>query len=211
MLMQKIKHKLNIYRRYIPWKKAGCIYIHVPKAAGTSISKSIYGRPLGHYTTCEIFEKFPKLFASAYKFSFVRNPWDRVLSAYRFAKIGRTESMGIYKPEQYAIPEFDSFESFVFDWLLIRDINKLDFVFQPQYKFLYSENGTLMVDFLGKLERLNNDIKTVEQVLGTNLVIPFANRTSRENNYRDAYKNTSLIEKVREIYLKDITLFNYEF
>ena len=209
--MHEIKHKLNLYRRYFSWKKAKCIYIHVPKAAGTSISKSIYGKTLGHYTATEICNKFPKLYYSAYKFSFVRNPWDRVLSAYRFAKVGRTESMGIHNPEQYDIPAFTTFESFVLEWLYGSNLEDLDFVFQPQYKFQFSKQGKLMVDYVGKVENIQSDIINIERKLGRRLNLTNANRTSAGVDYSEYYTNTNLIEAVKSLYKKDIKLFGYEF
>jgi glycosyltransferase involved in cell wall biosynthesis len=71
-----------------------CIFIHVPKVAGISINHAIYGITLGHYSVIEIPSKFPNLFSDSFTFALVRNAWDRLLSAYRFTKQGRTEIMG---------------------------------------------------------------------------------------------------------------------
>ena len=73
--------EINIYRRYISWKKAKCIFVHVPKAAGTSINYALYGRTLGHYTIEEIQSRFPKLVERLFVFSFVRHPYARLVSA----------------------------------------------------------------------------------------------------------------------------------
>lgn len=210
-LLYNLKYKLNLYRRYRFWKKEKCIYIHVPKAAGTSINKAIFGRTLGHYKATEIKSKFPILFAKTFKFSFVRNPWDRVLSAYKFAKMERTESMGMRNPEQYRIPEFDTFESFLSLWLVNQRVATLDFVFQPQVGFLYDFNDDLLIDFVGRLETLEEDIKVIEEKLSIKLKIPHSNSTSKDLNYRNEYKNDEMINIVRRIYHKDIETFGYEF
>lgn len=209
--MHKIKYNLNIYRRYSYWKKAKCIYIHVPKAAGTSINKAVFGRTLGHYKAKEIKCKFPILFSNLLVFSFVRNPWDRVFSAYKFAKIGRTESMGVRNLEQYLIPEFESFELFVTKWLILQDINNLDFIFQPQYSFLYDKNDVLLVDYIGKVETIETGIKHIESKLHKKFNILHANKTSKGVSYREAYVTNEMIEVIRDIYFKDIELFDYEF
>jgi len=210
-MFYQLKFKLNIYRRYVYWKKNKCIFIHVPKVAGTSINHAIYGRTLGHYSALEIKSKFPKLFSDSFTFSLVRNPWDRLLSAYRFAKQGRTETMGMKNSGQYQIPAFDSFESFVLEWLVNQNVDELDFVFQTQSRFLVGENGKLLPDYIGKLEDMEKDITNIETKLNRTLNISHANKTSVSSNYRDAYKTQEMIDIVGSLYSKDIELFGYEF
>lgn len=211
MNSKEIKHKINLYRRYSYWKKNGCIYIHIPKAAGTSLNKAIYGRTLGHYTASEIQSHFPKLFGKSFVFSFVRNPWDRVLSAYSFAKVGKTNSMGMYRPEQYKIPEFDSFERFLFEWLVKQELDKVDFVFQPQSKFIIDIHGRLLTDYVGKVEYLDVDIKHVEGKLDKKINVGRENVTSDRADYRDEYINNDMIELVRSLYQGDVDRFEYDF
>ena len=210
-MLFKIKEHLNIYRRYPHWKKQGAIFIHVPKVAGTSINKAIYGRTLGHYTAVEIKNKFPNLYNECFVFSFVRNPWSRAVSAYKFAKQGRTESMGVYKPEQYQIPEFETFERFVKEWLALRDINELDYIFQPQVRFLTDSNGEIIVDYVEKLENLANGIAEVEKNLNKKINVGRANSTSSADDYRSYYANQDLIDLIYKIYESDIQTFGYEF
>lgn len=210
-MFYKLKFKLNIYRRYTYWKKNKCIFIHVPKVAGTSINHALYGRTLGHYSALEIQSKFPQLFSDSFTFSLVRNPWDRLLSAYRFAKQGRTETMGMRNAQQYLIPEFDSFESFVLEWLAHKNVDELDYVFQTQSLFLVDENGQLLPDYIGKLEHLDEDIQNVETKINRTLAIPHVNKTSVSTSYRDAYKTQEMVDVVSTLYSRDIELFNYEF
>ncbi|WP_445004373.1 sulfotransferase family 2 domain-containing protein [Halomonas mongoliensis] len=210
--LMQLKRKINIYRRYRYWSSKKCIFIHVPKVAGTSINHALYGRTLGHYTAQEIRSTFPSLFENSFSFSFVRNPWGRLASAYRFAKAGRTETMGIYKPERYQIPEFESFERFVCEWLPRKNINKLDFVFQPQSRFVTNGSGGIIVDFLGKLERLDKDIKHVEKNINRSLAIPELNRTGKvDGDMRSLYVSNEMVDVVSRIYANDIELFNYSF
>lgn len=211
MNTKDVKHKINLFRRYTHWKRGGCIYIHIPKAAGTSLNKAIYGRTLGHYTADEIQSRFPKLFGKVFVFSFVRNPWDRVLSAYRFAKVGKTDSMGMYRPEQYQIPEFESFERFLFEWLAKQNVSKVDFVFQPQSKFVLGKEGKSIVDYIGKVESLDSDIRHVESVLGKSINVGRENMTSEKTDYRSAYINDDMVELVRSLYREDVDTFGYTF
>jgi hypothetical protein len=184
----------------------------VPKAAGTSVNHGLYGRTLGHYTSQQIQSRFPSLFLSSFTFSLVRNPWDRALSAYRFARIGRTESMGVNQPQQYEIPEFSSFERFVCDWLPSKDLSNCDFIFKPQYLFVCDQNMKVMVDHLGYVERLTETVCFLQDRLGRAIDVKMANATSAGmGSYRDAYTSNEMIEIVRSVYRDDIDLFGYEF
>lgn len=209
--ISNLRKKINIYRRYPHWKKQKAIFIHVPKVAGTSINKAIYGRTLGHYTALEIQTKFPKLYKNSYVFSFVRNPWSRAVSAYKFAKQGRTESMGVRNPKQYQIPEFETFERFVKEWLVKQDVNKLDYIFQPQVLFLTGSKGDVIVDYVEKLEHLASGITIVEKKLGKKINVGHANATSSKDDFKAFYTNPELIEIIESIYKKDIETFNYQF
>jgi hypothetical protein len=186
--------------------------VHVPKAAGTSVNKALYGRTLGHYSAEEIQGKFPRLYDQAFTFSLVRNPWDRVLSAYRFACIGKTKSMGMHKPNQYRIPEFESFERFVCEWLPKQNIEELDFVFRPQTMFVCDCTGQVMVDFIGRVEAMGETVSVLTAKLGKKIVINTENSTGNpKKSYRGEYVSAEMVDVVRSIYRQDIDLFGYGF
>jgi hypothetical protein len=68
-----------------------CIFIHIPKTAGASIALSLFNEPPRHvhYRDFEIAN--PDKFRRYFKFAFVRNPWDRLVSSYfYFAVAERT-------------------------------------------------------------------------------------------------------------------------
>src|SRR6056297_1571221 len=64
-----------------------CIFLHVPKAAGTSLRKSIYGSKSYHIPAVRYKSVDEIKFDEYFKFCFVRNPYDRLLSAYEYLKI----------------------------------------------------------------------------------------------------------------------------
>ena len=207
--INRFYHRVNIYRRFLHWSKQGVIFIHVPKAAGTSINKAIYGRTLGHYTINEIERAFPRLVEKSFVFTICRNPYDRLVSAYHFAKAGRTKDMGMRNPKQYQIPEFDTFHSFVTEWLENKDITLLDNVFRPQYLYV-SSNGKLNVDFLGHVETLAKDMEIVSQKLGKTIHVGHSNAVVREKSFRDYY-TPELQRIVMDLYEKDFRLLGYSF
>ena len=200
-----IVEHLKLLHRYHYWKRARCIFIHIPKAAGTSINHALYKRTLGHYSIEEISNRFPKLVNSVYTFSFCRNPFDRLISAYQFVKAGRTKHMGIQNPAQYNIPEFKTFDRFVCEWLSQRNPDSLDFVFRPQSLFVCIDDQ-IKVDFVGKVEDMATDIVEVENSLGRKLEIKKLNRTNKK---RLSVSSESL-NIIAKLYQKDFKLFGYD-
>ncbi|MCC5796454.1 MAG: sulfotransferase family 2 domain-containing protein [Methylophaga sp.] len=62
------------------------IFIHVPKAAGTSLKTALNlsFRDAGHLPLTYYEHLHPEEYREFYKFAFVRNPWSRLLSAYNY-------------------------------------------------------------------------------------------------------------------------------
>ena len=210
-MYEEIKRKINIYRRYKYWADAKCIFIHVPKSAGTSVSKAIYGRTLGHYSAAEISNAFPDLYKNSFTFGFVRNPWDRVLSAYSFAKLGRTSVMGVRNPEQYKIEEFSTFERFVCEWLPNQNLEKVDFIFRQQSDYLCDREGEIAVDKVGFVETLDLDLGEIARRLNKKIDVVRENSTrGADDKYRDYY-SIEMRDIVACLYSKDIENFGYVF
>jgi chondroitin 4-sulfotransferase 11 len=203
---------VNMLRYKSYWNRANCIFIHVPKAAGTSVSQALYGKHLRHFSAQEINRYAKREFQSLFSFGIVRNPWARVLSAYRFAKIGHTGSMGIKHPEQYEIPEFESFERFLTEWLSEKDPLKIDLVFQPQSKFVCDQQGDIMLDYIGRLENLTEVENDLSDRLEQKIIFPRLNSTSNESDdYQSAYKSQDMRDIVGNAYAADIQTFGYSF
>jgi hypothetical protein len=70
-------------------KQSGIIFIHIPKTAGTSICKALYGTgTIGHLRIKEWQFSFPQTWRKLRVVSVVRDPLDRFLSAFYFLKKG---------------------------------------------------------------------------------------------------------------------------
>ena len=69
------------------FKKFNCIFVHIPKTGGTSIehffknNSAKYISSHRHFTAQVSKEKFgDDVWGSSFKFSIIRNPWDRIYS-----------------------------------------------------------------------------------------------------------------------------------
>ncbi|HET9810617.1 MAG TPA: sulfotransferase family 2 domain-containing protein [Sphingomicrobium sp.] len=196
------------------WLDAGVLFVHIPKAAGTSISLALYDRFLGHVRASDVRKWGSASVRALPRFAVTRNPWDRLVSAWRFAArgsgIGGGFQAGIWRPEQYRVSEFETFERFVTDWLAKRDVSRLDPVFQPQSLFVRDRDGKIIVDHLGKVEDLGPTLDFLERTVGTRPALGRSNRSGEPVAYRDHY-TPDLAAMVGQIYAGDIDLLGYEF
>jgi hypothetical protein len=143
-----------------------------------------------------------------------RNPWDRLVSAYRFIKrgsgIGGPHAGRVLRAEQYRIPEFDSFESFVNNWLTGRDLMTLDLALQPQSQFLFNHRGEILVDHLGRFEALESTYAYLNEHFGALAPMRRSNRSGDPVDYRTFY-TPDIIERVGQTYAEDIRMLGYSF
>jgi hypothetical protein len=196
--------------------------IHVPRAAGTSISVQVYGRFIGHFSVQDLDLVAPRDVRSLPRFAVVRNPWDRLVSAWSFARrnpaleANSSDLSQDYEPnvrilngQRYQIPEFETFERFVNDWLLARDLQRLDGVFRPQACFVRNAKGGLPLDFLGRFENLDLTEAWLADVTGSQIRLPHFNAASSVD-YRSCY-TPRLKNLVGDLYGDDVAAFGYDF
>jgi len=194
-----------------------CIFVHIPKAAGISVSKSLFGNLGGGHVMIGVYRiVFSKEeFDSYFKFSFVRNPWDRLLSAYVFLKQGGMNDDDRRWWREQDLDRYRDFDDFVSNWV-DRDNVETSLHLLPQYRYLCAPfTQTICVDFVGSYEHLDRDYAHVRERLG----LPpdellHLNKTPAakkpERDFRDYY-TAETREIVEHVYREDIELFKYSF
>lgn len=187
------------------------IYVHVPKVAGKSICDFLFdGERLGHMPYCWYEKNAPNLCGQYFRFSFVRNPWDRMVSAYHYLRSGGSGKRDKEISKELSV--FKTFDDFAVSWLNEKKLEeKIHFV--PQYEFLKNHEGLVDLDFIGRFENLSRDVEKLCCQLGRDKV--HLNKlkkinASKRGDYRQYYTETSR-EIVAELYKKDITMFGYSF
>ena len=195
-----------------PFDELNCIFIHIPKAAGISICRALFGNLGGGHTPIKKYELIYSKsdFNQRFKFTVVRNPWDRVVSAFYFLKEG---GFGDEDPKwiDEHINSHKDFESFVKNGLASEAVQE-KLHFKPQISFLQNDLGEIPIDFIGKFENLNDDLATISKNLGFEANLDHNNKTQgrKGKSYRDYY-NKKTREIIKEIYQIDIKYFEYEF
>jgi hypothetical protein len=125
-----------------PFLESNSLFIHIPKAAGISLGHGLFGRHTGNHTTLAEYEiAFTRAELDRFfKFTFVRNPWDRLVSAFLFLKKGgRNESDRRWAEEH--LDSFDTFDDFVVRWVARENLGK-GIHFLPQHRFITTPSRT---------------------------------------------------------------------
>ncbi len=189
------------------------LFIHVPKTAGTSVQRSLFGREVvGHQTFRQYELALPRRqLTSLFKFAFVRNPWDRLVSAWAFLRDGGYNHWDREWAEKN-LAQFPDFESFVLQWISRKTVENGYGHFRPQAYYLRNGRGRIDLDFLGRFENLARDFQRVAQLLGSSATLGSHNRSRRRQSstYRDYYTPRSSAV-VAAAYRDDIETFGYAF
>jgi hypothetical protein len=180
-----------------------CVFFHIPKTGGISISNSLFGDVKWGHRNVNFYKLHygEKVFNSLYKFCFVRNPYRRLYSAYTFLKQGGINNQDLDFSKSF-LKEYKSFNEFVLNGLEKKEI--MNWVhFKPQYTFVCDENDNIVMDFVGKIETLNEDFNTICNHLNIEAELQNLNiGTVKKNNFSEEIKT---IIKLK--YQKDFNLF----
>lgn len=131
-----------------------------------------------------------------FKFSFVRNPFDRFVSYCAFM----TRQHGAFDRDPQGTMRKILFE-----------MRPLDHVhFQPQYTLLVDDAGNLEMDMIGRVETMQESYDAVCARIGIPSRALDRVNSSRRGDYRQYY-DQALIDGVAELYRRDLELFDYTF
>lgn len=178
------------------------IFIHINKTGGSSIEKAL-GTRFEHRTARD---KRAAIGAEAWsrKFTFtvVRNPWDKVVSHYHYR-------LNIQHAGFAAGPlPFPEWVRRAYGERHALD-NDLPLMFQPQMDWIADEDDRILVEFVGRFERLAEDFGHICQRLGRSATLPHLKASGR-GHYRDYYDDTAR-EIIAEHFARDIRALDYQF
>lgn len=160
-----------------------------PSHSGLPISLQLHHLCMKHIQMLDVLE--PSLIAESLKVAFVRNPWDKVLSAYSHYYHLHSADFEDFIVRLEKIVSFVN-ENFVFDFnnvfykdysnLMISTLNEVtrdrilnphankvlwvDPHFFPQHFFIYDESDNQLVDFIGRFESYEEDAQDTLDRLG---------------------------------------------
>jgi hypothetical protein len=200
------------------------IFIHVPKVAGSSMEAREFIGGGGHQKI-RFFRRAVQLsfigldYNRFFKFAFVRNPYDRAMSAIvnHYLGTGEQDQMQSEKSYEKSAKGVEQFLTENFEKIKNLDNHRHWVHLIPQYKFLTFYKGEDIalswhdgeaLDFIGRFENLKNDWKFVCDKVGVSDELPHI----RNDEHLDLRSFMTLKSKkmLSEIYAKDFDLYNYQ-
>lgn len=207
------------------------LFVHIAKTGGTSVRAALAPllwrdpifwltipcRRLSHLTGHRSVTKFPRhakvvaakemlpqaIFDRLYKFAFVRNPWDLQVSSYHHIRRERPHLIAHVK-------DFAEFVRFKLDPARPYQYH-LDTSIELQSDYLKDLSGTIVVDFIGRYERLQEDFDQVCERIGVSKkLLPHKRQAKGRDDYRKYYDDETA-ELVARHFKPDIEALNYSF
>lgn len=213
------------------------LFVHIAKTGGSSVravlSRSRWQEPyyipqmichrISHMTGHKLGVKLPRHapviaaqemlkaphFDSLFKFAFVRNPWDRLVSAY--CHFTREQKKILKANDIRSLPDFAA-------WILSDEIGYdgeagefIRAIRRPQLDYIVNLNQEIIVDFIGRYERLSNDFELLcEKLEIDGAQLPHKRNSKRASTFQEQYDSASR-DLVGEFYRRDIETFAYSF
>tara|TARA_R110001592_G_scaffold348004_1_gene641862 strand:- start:6064 stop:7548 length:1485 start_codon:yes stop_codon:yes gene_type:complete len=132
-----------------------------------------------------------------YKFAFVRNPFDIVVSRYHWDVKAKGN-------QPTSVEGFN-------EWIKGYCTPKGTYWQDEQWKYIYVDNKKEL-DFIGKYENLNEDYNLICNKLGVNPPeLGFQKSGFRDKTHYSKFYNEESISLVNQYFKKDLELFNYRF
>jgi len=190
------------------------IFLHIPRTGGTSIENAICGKdwfdvhaPSKHLTAHSAKKIYAEYWDKYLKFTFVRNPWDRMVSMLKYewfygVKINQEKKILL---DDY----FDKFKKVEYDerFFNANQFNDYKYIENSVYLNIIGNN----MDFIGKFENLQEDFERVCKLVGLpasklSHIEKSQNRKKYQEYYTEETKNL-----IYNKFKKEIKQFNYLF
>lgn len=135
-----------------------------------------------------------KVFDSYFKFAFVRNPWDRMVSYYHYIQSRESHHRG-RKVRELSFADYLEYEG---------RRNKVG-----QWAILSDKRGRLLMDRVGRFESLADDFREIADQLGVTAELPHRNAT-KHAAYQTYYDDETR-QIVSHYWADEIEQFGYAF
>jgi hypothetical protein len=207
------------------------LFVHIAKTGGTSIRAALnrykwrdpHRIPMaicsrisgltGHRIACKLprhakaiaaYEMLPReLYDKLFKFAFVRNPWDLQVSSFHH----------IRRERPHLVKGMDDFETFL-RWKLTPERPyqfHIDTSIELQSDYLIDLKGNVIVDFIGRYERLAEDFQSVCDKMGIHPPkLPHKRQATDRRDYRQYYTDETA-RLIADRFRPDIDMFGYAF
>jgi len=167
------------------------LFVHIPKCGGSSISKAPWIVLHGSY---KVSPRLVKIDSLKTIFSFTRNPYTRFTSGvFNHGHADSAESFDKFLDEFEADPD--------------KYTNTKDQVLRQQAPYLFFD-GKLAVNYVGRLESIEEDWLQLCEIVGEKFDIPHVNKNKYPEHTKYLTERAKKI--VQKVYNDDFELLGYE-
>lgn len=191
-----------------------CIFVHIQKTGGSSVRQALQMAQHDadkHRFARELRARYGEAYWRSYfKFAFVRNPWDRLVSWWRMIEQNAATGRPMNGYQRFILSRARSFEEFLGNCdQEYHDHDGSKWIFRNQLDYI-SDSGGVIVDFVGRFERLQADFAAVSSRLGLPpMRIPHVNRSG--HTHYCGYYSEAARALVAARFARDIEAFGYSF
>jgi hypothetical protein len=211
--------------------KYNFLFIHIAKTGGTSVRAAfnaykwrdpyqilqalcsrvsgLSGHRIGskfprHAKAIAAYEMLPReLYNRLFKFAFVRNPWDLQVSSYHHLMRERPHLLeGIQDFEGFLRWKLDPKREYQFH---------IDTSIELQSDYLIDLRGNVIVDFIGRYERFEEDFERACRRIGIKAPRLPHRRKAKDRATYHSYYTDGTVRLVAEHFRPDIEMFGYTF
>lgn len=194
------------------------IFVHIQKTGGNAICAAL-GQPPDcpekHFLARDLRERYgAKTWDDYFKFGFVRNPWDRLVSWWSMME--RNRAAGVPEARLNAFQRFILDRANTFEQFLencdeeILDQDGPKWIYRNQLDYLVDSSGQLAVDFVGRFENLQQDFDFIARRAG-GLPRALPRMNASQHRHYGSYYTPALAQKVADRFERDIQAFGYTF
>jgi len=136
----------------------------------------------------------PEKWKTYYKFAFIRNPYDKIVSAW-------------FHVNRFQIP----FKNFLNLDKFCNDVEYMH-MFMSQSRSIINEKATIDLNFIGKFENLEEDFQKVLQNIGIKRIIHDINKKLNvrpHSSFEEYYTEQEVLDKVNKFLKEDFYLLDY--
>lgn len=206
------------------------LFVHIAKTGGTSVRSTLnrlrwsdpYFIPqficsrISHWTGHRIGAKIPRhakaiaayemlprdVYDALFKFAFVRNPWDLQVSSYHHLKRERPHLVGERDFESFLRWKLDPARPYQYH---------IDTSIALQSDYLIDLHGKVIVDFIGRYEKLQEDFRHVCATIGIAQPPLAHKRQAKDRSSYQKYYTDETASLVAEYFRADVEMFGYTF
>lgn len=205
------------------------IYIHVPKTAGKALRRSLLNQDFitfkeyklwktisptqsTQHMTAEQLRPFvdPEVWDLYYKFGFVRNPFEALVSSYYNKKFRAENDIGTERETHKTRKWHARLKDSTFNSWVSNGLNPNPNMSQKKW-FFDSKTGECLVDFIGRYETMEPALHLTLKKFGIELTLESHNvGAGHQKKYREEYSEASR-KAVEPFFQWEIKEFGYEF